>query len=310
VTFGGQGASGGTNSTSITSSVSPSHHVAAAANTTAANAASTGPERATKTSSSSPPSEEENVWIDTGGCVSIPVLDANSPTTANTSQQQQQQQQQQRILYWSQDRYSVTIRLALRDDELKISSVQVEGIVSYANRFSATQTDTTTKPRLKIVAAVCQASKTNDDNESKNDLPTTRVIVDDELPYPVHMTEEDEEDGHDDYDGKRCNIDWTIVRKNEQRQGCTTAVLPLAERRYIQFTLYKAVPMYGLFLWWRRPLMQCPEIDVRRQQNGSDGRTNAMSSNNDTQSSEKFLDAWNEAHTIFKNNMKDRKGSL
>ena len=246
--------------------------------------------------------KEENTWTDTGGSCSIPVAVNNvGDSTTSTSSARRQQQ---RNVYWSQDRYSVTITIELLDDETKIRSVFVNGIVSYKDRFSATQTDTSSKPRLRIVATIAA-------NAAARTAASSRIIVDDELPYPVHLAEEDEDSNSDnmknDSDGEGRGIDWTIVRKSEPQSG--QGQNASFTTRYIQVTLYKAVPMYGIFLWWRRPFMQCPEVDIQhnKKSNGSgvsgNGRANAEGSA--TNSNEKFLEAWNQAHKIFKDNIKD-----
>eukprot|EP00529_Nitzschia_sp_RCC80_P025861 CAMPEP_0113463134 /NCGR_PEP_ID=MMETSP0014_2-20120614/12478_1 /TAXON_ID=2857 /ORGANISM="Nitzschia sp." /LENGTH=353 /DNA_ID=CAMNT_0000355073 /DNA_START=143 /DNA_END=1201 /DNA_ORIENTATION=- /assembly_acc=CAM_ASM_000159 len=240
--------------------------------------------------------QEEKAWTETGGSCYIPVVTgAGSPSA---SSQQQQHQQQQRKVYWSQDRYSVTITIELFDDEMKIRSVHVDGIVSYKDRFSATLTDTSSKPRLRIVAttAAAAAAAAARVSERSSSSSSSRTVVDDELPYPVHLAEEDEDsdsgDMKNDGDGKGHSIDWTIVRKTEPQpgQGQPTAI----SKRYVQVTLYKAVPMYGMFLWWRRPFIQCSEVDIKHNNSGNslseDTSTNAVGIA--TNGNEEFLEAW------------------
>jgi hypothetical protein len=143
-----------------------------------------------------------------------------------------------RELHWSQDRYSLTIRLQLLEGE-KIMSVQVENMLRYTERFTATGT---TKPKLTIYGT-----------DSKS-------ILVGELPHPVHACEDDDGD-----------IDWTIESTGN--------------KRFVTVTLYKAVPMQGLFIWWKHPLQEYPEIDIERSSN---------------EGSQEFLKAWEEAHEMFK----------
>ena len=254
--------------------------------------------------------KEETAWTDTGGSCSIPVAvdDVDDSTTSSSSSRRQLQ----RNVYWSQDRYSVTITIELLDDETKILSVFVNGIVSYRDRFSATQTDTSSKPRLRIVATTAANASAV---AAARTAASSRIIVDDELPYPVHLAEEDEDSDSDnmktDRDGEGRSIDWTIVRKSEPPSGQGQGQHAAISKRYLQVTLYKAVPMYGIFLWWRRPFMQCPEVNIQHNNkcNGSgvSGDSSVNAEGSATSSNEKFLEAWNQAHKIFKENIKDGK---
>lgn len=173
-----------------------------------------------------------------------------------------------RKLYWAQDRYSVTLRLELRKEE-KVGSVIVEGILPYSDRWSAVGS---TKPRL-----VCRSSSA--DNVT---------LLEGELPHPVHLAEEDSDDGL---------IDWTV-----------TAVAA-DEHRFLVITLHKAVPMQGLSVWWRRPLMEFPEADldaVRGSGNSSGGSGASGTLSGGGAASKDFLEAWEEAHKIFREGKQKR----
>jgi len=168
--------------------------------------------------------------------------------------------EQERKLYWCQDRYSVSLRLQLCPAE-KVKSVTAEGIVKFEDRHAAIST---TKPRLQ-----CRGYKSGKGNENNN-----LVLLNGELPHPVHLAE-DEED-----------IDWSVVT--------TTAVDSSSSspsERYLLITLYKAVPMQGVFIWWRRPLMQFPEIE--------------MDKNTNDHQQQQFRDAWEEAHKLFREKRKN-----
>jgi hypothetical protein len=199
----------------------------------------------TKTLTQSRSTTQVENWTQKGGVV---VVTTTNHDTTN------------RQLYWCQDRYSVTLRLTLKEDE-KVESVKIDGILSYADRHSAT--GTTTKPHLTC-RRVKQQSK---DTEDTNNV----IILEGDLPHPVHYAEDDDED-----------IDWCIVRDDDgsnNHQNNST--------RYLQITLYKAVPMVGMFVWWRRPLMQYSEIE---------------SWMGDHNNYEEFRHAWEEAHKIFQQN--------
>jgi hypothetical protein len=143
-----------------------------------------------------------------------------------------------RRLFWSQDRYSVCIRLELAKEE-KINSIEVKGAVSYANRFCAVGT---AKPKL-IVHSTDMA-----------------CLVDGELPHPVHFAQDEDE------------IEWSVERSS-------------SDERFLAITLYKAVPMQDLSIWWRRPLMSFDEIELGKDSN---------------KTSKDFQNAWEEAHRLFR----------
>ena len=160
---------------------------------------------------------------------------------------------EERNLYWSQDRYSVTLRLELGEGE-KVKSVVVEGILPYADRWSAVGS---TKAKL-----VCKSGE--------------QVLLEGELPHAVHLAEED------------LAVDWSV--EDEQMY------------RFLVVTLHKAVPMQGLTVWWRRPLMSFPEADLTVIRGDDKSKQQGAAS-------KEFLDAWEEAHKIFREGKqkKDRK---
>ena len=45
----------------------------------------------------------------------------------------------------------------------------------------------------------------------------------------------------------------------------------------------------GLFVWWRRPLMEFPEVDIEQVKDQTSGTA-----------SQDFLKTWEEAHKIFR----------
>lgn len=203
---------------------------------------------------------DNETWIEKGGLVLV-----RPPSITDDDDANDDKGSRRRRLYWSQDRYSVSLRVELQTDEdMKgnQSTVTVSGIVSWADRCSAVSSGSI-KPRLKCVAKVDTKL-----SSSLSSTDTSRIILEGDLPHPVHLAQEDED------------VDWTIVRRHFDP---TT--------RYIQITLYKAVPMQGLFVWWRRPMMEFPEVDVVQ-----DDRSVA--------SSQQFLQAWDEAHKIFQDKNK------
>ncbi|GAX20486.1 hypothetical protein FisN_22Hh056 [Fistulifera solaris] len=143
-------------------------------------------------------------------------------------------------LWWSQDRYSVTIRMRL---EVKVQSVQVEPILSYQDRHCATGTQTLV---LKILTS------------------DGALWFEDSLPHPVHLAEDDD------------TVDWTIVTYQQHK--------------YLTIILYKATPMANMFVWWKRPFLQCPERSI----------------DNNDKSRRAFHQAWAEAHQQFAETIRPR----
>ena len=169
-------------------------------------------------------------------------------------------------LYWSQDRYAVTFRLAL-DDHVKASDlkVQVEGMLPYSDRHCAVGS---TKPILQITIIPTTTSPTT--TTAATETPLLRG----DLPHPVHWAQEDDEEKV---------MDWSI-----EREGCPDG----SSTNFLVFTLYKAVPMHGMFVWWKRPLLSFPEVDMPA--------ASSSSTNNTSNTSQEFSQAWEEAHRLFR----------
>lgn len=144
----------------------------------------------------------------------------------------------QRRLFWSQDRYSVCIRIELGNGD-KVDSVIVGEAFPFADRFCAVGT---VKPKLTVK------------------LADTSCLVEGELPHPVHLAQDEDE------------IEWSVERSP-------------SDARFVAIALYKAVPMQGLSLWWRRPFMSFDEIELGKES---------------TKTSNEFLEAWEEAHRLFR----------
>jgi hypothetical protein len=83
--------------------------------------------------------------------------------------------------------------------------------------------------------------------------------------YPIHYSEEDDDDAGE--------VDWSIDY--------------LGKDRFITIALHKAVPMYGVTLWWRRPFEDMEEVDIERN---SDQK----------KQSQLFMETWDEAHRLFR----------
>ena len=158
----------------------------------------------------------------------------------------------ERTLLWSQDRYSVQLRLELKDEEL-IDRISIDGILPYSERHCATGSQKTT---LSVMG--------------KKSDGISFALLQGDLPHPVHLSEDDTHEVK--------SVDWSIERH------------PLDSiRRFVAFIMYKAVPMQGLFVWWKRPLSEFEEITLDDEECGrSSGASN------------EFLQSWEEAHRLFR----------
>jgi hypothetical protein len=175
---------------------------------------------------------------------------------------------QGRTLYWTQDRTTVNIRMSLLPDMESHRGWKciVHGSVDFANRLSATLTDDS-RPCLEVT----------------HNLNT---IIKGTLAYPVYTTPENE----DSMDGS--NVDWSIESVSASAAG------GLACTRFVTITLYKAVPMAGLTLWWSRLSMETPTIEVQ---------TGSTSSTSSTSSARAFEEAWRTAHEGFRQSLQGSK---
>ncbi|OEU14682.1 hypothetical protein FRACYDRAFT_241234 [Fragilariopsis cylindrus CCMP1102] len=253
------------------------------------------------------PNNEENSsssWTERGGLVESEsttiVVDGNP---------------QKRKLYWSQDRYSVTLRLELllhghnnnnngeeeeEEKREKIQSVDVDGILPFSDRHCATGS---TRPVLRCQGIITNANNNNNNNtkvigvnkNNNNNIDPNNLVLllEGELPHPVYIAEDDDED-----------VDWSVVQDE-------------SSRRFLMITLYKAVPMQGIFVWWRRPMMHFPELDLQQVKDDPTTTTPAVASSaaagstiEPAAASQDFLKSWEEAHKIFREEKMKKKKRL
>jgi hypothetical protein len=91
-------------------------------------------------------------------------------------------------------------------------------------------------------------------------------LLEGDLPHQVHLPQDEDE------------IDWSVERDDK--------------KKFVLVTLYKAVPMEGVFVWWRRPLMDFPEIEIENESSSASSK------------SKEFVQAWEEAHRLFREKKK------
>jgi Ser-tRNA(Ala) deacylase AlaX len=112
------------------------------------------------------------------------------------------------------------------------------------------------------------------------------TILQGTLPYFVHYPEEDDEEEEGE------SIDWEITP-----DPYSLLNNPHTTMRLIRITFNKAVPMAGLVVWWTKPLMHFPDIDLK----DIESRTTA-----DTNTSNRMREAWEEAHRLFQEKIKSK----
>jgi hypothetical protein len=178
-------------------------------------------------------------------------------------------------LYWSQDRYTVTLRFQLpvaAAVSAKASTplpagvlpwdCHVSGILPYEQRHAAVQSLTTDHCATLVIT----------------DNTTGTEYVRDHVAYPIHAEQ-------DDHDSDNLT-DWSIE---------TWPADGLA--KYLIVTLYKATPVPDMTIWWRRPLRSCPEIDLT-----ADHTMQSQSQQTNT-----FAAAWEQAHAQFRQGRQDQE---
>jgi len=177
--------------------------------------------------------------------------------------------------FWSQDRSEVV--LCILYDQSSIDScdirVHVTGAVNYEGRHSA-------------VGGFDGSQNTDGVEGSKGKVVVSAVgrdspILEGHLAYPTHLSEGEDE------------VDWEIDVTDPSK-------------KIIRITLLKAVPMQGLTVWWSRPLLHFPEIDVVSGIEDRDMPSSSKSSKNKNQQ-EQWKDSWDEAHRMFRDKVKQRE---
>jgi len=211
---------------------------------------------------------------------------------------------QKRGLYWTQDRYEVTLRYQLHETE-KVTSVGVDGILPYRDRCSAVGS---AKPRL-----TCRADQRAGEGggNKKQSLPVV-LLEGSELPHPVHLAEEDDAGDNNGDD----HLDWSVVVLEDEL--ASMVVIPEANEppgsrssrnsrtRFLVITLRKAVPVPDVTVWWRRPLVAFPEVDLETIRNDDGGCYSQARGTRGVPSGD-FRAAWEEAHRIFRAGQEKRK---
>jgi hypothetical protein len=187
------------------------------------------------------------------------------------------------MTYWSQDRNEVILSIAfdfktIRSKDIRVS---ISGALTYRDRCAA----------MSNAHTLRSDSGSESGSEGKGSLNVVggthqeKLILQGELPYFVHLPEAEED------------VDWEIDVTDPNE-------------KLIKITFLKAVPMQGIVIWWSRPLVHFPEIDVIQDIDGRGG--NLKSSENSQRvpalsDQDKMKKAWEEAHTMFREKMKKKQ---
>jgi len=208
-------------------------------------------------------------------------------------------------IYWSQDRYAVTLRLGFSHFAFPSKSirVRVKGSLDYKDRFSAVGSgamsgykeegpdDSTAFGEIEIASIGVGKSET--------------LLLSGKLPRPIHRNQDEDEIGFDIED-KLIEEDTTDDTK------CT---------KFVTISLPKAVPMEGMVIWWEHALLSLPKIDTSMIQERSNACNRVMSieeynesmdkkkssASGDESKKETFAKAWNEAHQMFREKVQARE---
>ena len=220
-----------------------------------------------------------STWAEHGGTATLSARNGKEPRT----------------VYWSQDRYSVCLRIQLLDQDAAVSSIPskpfdslqvfVQGILPYSDRCCAMGT---TQPQL-IVRYQCD----HQSSVSESDC----IVIQETLPHAVHRAQEDEDDedlvvhhGQSNHSNSKNNVDWSIERDDANNTP------------YVCLTLYKAVPMQGMFIWWKRPFLSVPEAEW-------DTTSSTQQQQQQSERATALQDAWQEAHRLFQERRRQHETS-
>jgi hypothetical protein len=248
-------------------------------------------------------------WISKGGFADLTSDASNTPQDLSF--------QSPRWLYWNQDRTTVELRIGpIVSIEPSTSRFQwhcqVSGQVAYQDRHCAVaifddkhSSESATVPRRPPPRLTISYSLAGDRENKKRKRIAWLV---DDLVYPVHCPEdqEDESDSENDGTEERAesmvgkSIDWAIEhvsRASYEKGPDGRAIDTLDDRvRFIRLTLHKATPVPAVTWWWKRPTLSCPEVVLRDASAAQDASESATPQN-------AWATAWDEAHRQFREKM-------
>lgn len=169
--------------------------------------------------------------------------------------------------YWCQDRNEAIVSISYDSTSIKSSDIRVElsGALKYADRHSAVSVGSSSLNGRLNVYDSCKGI----------------TLFQGNFAYPIHLAEGEEQG----------DVEWEIDVTD-------------ANHKLIRITLYKAVPMMGVTLWWKKPFVHFDDIDVVT---GVEGRTNV---GNDGSHHHEWKKTWEDAHEMFKEQIKNRERQI
>mmetsp|Transcript_6257 Transcript_6257/g.13537 ORF Transcript_6257/g.13537 Transcript_6257/m.13537 type:complete len:363 (+) Transcript_6257:43-1131(+) len=212
-------------------------------------------------------------------------------------------------IYWSQDRYTITLRLGFPPDLFspRTIRVRVTGALDYADRHSA------------VGSGIMSGYKSNKKDHVGHDDDgcdgtshglveiislsggEETVLLVGKVPRPIHLNQDEEEIDFEIEDNHLSR--GSEVKGEYNNSNCT---------KLVTITMAKAVPMAGMVLWWDCPLVGYPTIDVsaireRKNGHGTGGTGGSGDRKKEDGKKEAFQKAWEEAHVMFREKMKTKQ---
>ena len=186
--------------------------------------------------------------------------------------------------FWSQDRMMTHVRIPITSHQKLKYQVRISNLLSYPDRHCATFTTDSAKQRLVVTSSSMQG-------DNKNDT----VLLEGTLSYPVYVPEDYDED----------EVDWSIqtytvpsstnndnIEMSDTNTSATAPFFPAD--KYLLITLYKATPMMGMTIWWKRCLTS------------ETNDATIIHNHNDTQQKRAFQKIWDDAHEQFQQTIQSK----
>ncbi|KAL3771384.1 hypothetical protein ACHAWU_004657 [Discostella pseudostelligera] len=223
-------------------------------------------------------------------------------------------------IYWSQDRYAVTVRIGINPTIFSPRNIRIQckGALPYADRHSGVGSgslgsgcDDGSHGSIEIVCI--------DDGRSGggNGIggpkgkanASSIVLLSEKLYHPIHLNE-----GEDELDFEIEDDNNFQFECDDYEHGDGDNQKPTSITKFVTVHLPKAVPMIGMTYWWDRLFVDYPTIDMdtivrsdRKEKAGDNDDSNSKKGGDGTNRGEEFRKAWEGAHAAFRERMKTRE---
>ena len=235
--------------------------------------------------------------------VTLPTTATSSSSSSPNTPNNKSTKEMKLPIYWSQDRYTITLRMAFTSFifPTKNIRVRVNGALQYSDRYSAVgsgimnggyKSSAVNESGYGSVEIVSITSNQGKDEEI--------ILLQGKLPHPIHLNQ-DEDDIDFEIEDNLIVVD--VGGDDDSKKECIAK-----NNKFVTIIMPKAVPMSGMVIWWDCPLIGYPKIDVsaindRNKRGGGDDETTTQQE----KKKEAFQVAWEEAHKMFKEKMKTRE---